>query len=72
MNEQEFLERLSELMDTEEVINMESSLSDIEEWDSLSYVSFLAMCTKFLKRRIEPQRVKEAKTVKDLYGIIIE
>ncbi|MBR3622978.1 MAG: hypothetical protein IKN43_06480 [Selenomonadaceae bacterium] len=72
MNEHDFIEQLVNLMDTEEDISMDSSLENIEEWDSLSYVSFLAMCTKHLGRRVEPQKVREAKTVRDLYEIVNE
>lgn len=70
MNEQEFLEKLTEVMDTEEELTMDSVLSDIEEWDSLSYVAFLAFCAKVAKIHVEPQEVRDSQTVKDLYHLI--
>ena len=70
MNEQEFIDELTDLMDTECELTMDSSLEDIEEWDSLSYVSFLSMSTKILNKRVEPKLVRSAKTVRDLYNII--
>ena len=70
MNEQEFIDELTDLMDTECELTMDLSLEDIEEWDSLSYVSFLAMSTKVLNKRVEPKLVRSAKTVRDLYNII--
>ena len=42
MNENEFIEKMVDLMDTEEEISPASKLADIEEWDSISVVSFLA------------------------------
>ena len=72
VSEHDFIEQLIDLMDTEEDIGMDTLLENIEEWDSLSYVAFLAMCTKLLNRRVEPQKVREAKTVRDLYEIITQ
>ena len=42
MTEQMFLEEMTDLMDTEEELSMDTALSDIEEWDSLSHVAFMA------------------------------
>ena len=50
MNENVFIEKMVDLMDTEDDIQMDTALEDIEEWDSLSYVSFLAWCAKEAKK----------------------
>lgn len=70
MNEQDFIEKLIEVMDTEEELQMDTALEEIEEWDSLSYVSFLALCSKVAKTHVEPQEVRDARTVKDLFDLI--
>lgn len=70
MNEQEFIEKMVEVMDTEEVLKMDSVLENIEEWDSLSYVSFLALCSKVAKTHVEPDEVRGAKVLRDLYNLI--
>ena len=70
MTEQAFIEKLVDLMDTEEELQMDSILAEIEEWDSLSYVSFLAMCSKVAKTHVEPDEVRNAQTVEDLYRLI--
>lgn len=70
MNEHAFIEKLVDLMDTEEELQMDSVLAEIEEWDSLSYVSFLALCSKVAKTHVEPDEVRNAQTVKDLYQLI--
>lgn len=70
MNEQNFLETLVDLMDTEVELKMDTLLADVEEWDSLSLVSFLSLCAKQAKERVEPKEVRNAKTVQDLFQII--
>ena len=69
MSENKFIEELVELMDTEEELTMDSVLSDIDEWDSLSYVAFLAMAAANSEKRIAPQDVKSAVLVRDLYEL---
>ena len=69
MSEKNFIDFLIDLMDTDTELTMETRLADIEEWDSLSYVAFLASMSKMVDRRIEPKEVKLAETVKDLYGL---
>lgn len=69
MSEKNFIDFLIDLMDTDTELTMETRLADIEEWDSLSYVAFLASMSKMVDRRIEPKEVKSAETVKDLYGL---
>ena len=70
MNEKDFIEKMTDLMDTEVDIQLDTALEDIEEWDSLSYVSFLAWCSKEAKTRVEPEEVRGAKTIRDLYQLI--
>ena len=69
MNEKEFIDKMIDLMDTEEEINMDSNLADIEEWDSLSYISFLAFCRTTTEKKVSPAEVKGAKTIRDLYNL---
>ena len=42
MTQEQFLETLTEILDYDGVLNYDMKLSEIEEWDSLSYISFLA------------------------------
>jgi len=57
-------------MDTELDLAMDTKLDDIEEWDSLSYVAFLAMASKHVNRRIDPKEVKATIIVRDLYELV--
>ena len=46
MSEQDFLMKMQEeILDTEDEITMGTKLSDIEEWDSLAFVSFMAFAS---------------------------
>ncbi len=70
MSEEKFIKQLTDIMDTEAELTLETKLADVEEWDSLSLVSFLSFCNARLKRPILPEEIKQAQTVKDLYKIV--
>lgn len=72
MTQENFLEKMVDLLDTEEEITMETVLADIEEWDSLSFVSFLAMASAVVKKKIEPSKVRDAIKIQDLYLLLEE
>lgn len=72
MKENEFIKQLTDIMDTETELTLDTNLSDVEEWDSLSLVSFLSFCNARLKRPILPEEIKQAQTVKDLFAIVEE
>ena len=69
MNEKEFIDKMIDIMDTEEKIDMDSNLADIEEWDSLSRISFLAFCRTISDKKVAPAEVRDAKTIRDLYNL---
>ena len=68
--EQEFLKKMVDILDCEQEITMDSILGDIEEWDSLSFVSFLAMANASYGKKVIPANVKAAKTIADLFEIV--
>ena len=68
--EKDFLEKMMDILDCEQEITMDSILSDIEEWDSLSFVSFLAMANASYGKKVIPANVKAAKTIADLFEIV--
>ena len=70
MDEKKFLEDLTELLDTESTISLDSKLDDIDEWDSLSYVSFVAVALSKYKVAVAKEEIKNAKTVNDLYKAV--
>lgn len=70
MTEKDFLAELTDLMDTEDEIVMETNLSDVEEWDSLSRVAFMALAATKGGGKVTPMEVKEAQKVRDLYELL--
>ena len=69
MNVEEFLKKLVDLMDTDAEINLSTKLADVEDWDSLSMVSFYSFCDSKLNRRLLPEQIKAASTVEDLFKL---
>ena len=59
-----------DLTDTEMELTMDTLLKDVEEWDSLSFVSFQANARVKHGLTLAPSDVKNAKTVKDLFALI--
>lgn len=66
-----FLNNLADLLDLESAeITMESYLTDLEAWDSLSIVSFAAMADIKYNKQLKATEVKAAQTVADLYALV--
>ncbi|WP_019551938.1 hypothetical protein [Propionispira raffinosivorans] len=70
MTKEQFLEKMNDILDSENKITMESILTDIEEWDSLSYVSFLAMANVSAGKVLVAEKVKAAQTIGDLFELV--
>ena len=71
MTEKEFIEKMQEdVLDTDADITLDMVLSDVEEWDSLSFVSFIAMAKESGFTNVNREVVNEAKTVKDLFELV--
>ena len=70
MNESKFLEIIKNILDDEN-ISMDSKLSEIEEWDSLSVVSYIAMADTKCGKKISPEQLKNCGSIRDLYSLII-
>lgn len=70
MTEKEFLKQLTEILETEKEISMGTVLGDLEELDSLSYVSIITMANATCGKRLTVKDIKAANTVADLYKLI--
>ena len=70
MSAETFIEKLTEIMDTEKNLTLETKLADVEEWDSLSFVTFLTYCNSKLGKSVTPDELKTAVTVNDLFKFI--
>ena len=63
MTKQEFIEKLSELLDVE--VNENTDLRELEEWDSLAMLGVLALYDE-IGVEIDINEMDEFKSVKDL------
>lgn len=70
MNKERFLEIMEEILDTEEDLTFGTVLDELEEWDSLSRIMFLAVMSDREKKIVKPGDVKNALTISDLYKLI--
>lgn len=73
MNNQRKLELLEEILDVEEnTLTPETVLSNLEEWDSIALISFIALMDDEFGEIIKGEKVKEQKTVADLMRLMEE
>ena len=70
VTEEDFIDDLKELLMTDSEISMDTDLLDIDEWDSFSAISFLAMISEKYGVNAEPFSVAEAVFVEDLYLVV--
>lgn len=70
INEVEFLDSLKGMLSTEDDIEMETDLMDLEGWDSFSMMSFIAMAEEKYGIKLKPFTVAGAVLVEDLYDVV--
>lgn len=73
MTEQEKLEKIAEILDLEvDEIDVKANLEDIEEWDSVAILSFIAMMDEEFNKAVKGAEIREAKTVQDLFELMVD
>ena len=70
MTKETFLEKMADILDAEEEISFDTELSGLEEWDSLSIVSYIAMANASCGMKVDVKNVREAVTIGDLYDLL--
>ena len=70
MTKDTFIEKMADILDVEDEISLDTNLSELEEWDSLSIVSYVAMANAACDKKVEVKRVREAVTIQDLYDLL--
>ncbi len=66
MTENEKLRLLEEIMDVEIPLMMETTLGDLEEWDSLSMLSLVAKVKELYGTNLKTEEINNFKTVRDI------
>lgn len=72
INEEKFLSDLRAMLKAEDEIEMDTDLMDIENWDSFSMMSFIAMAEETYGAKFEPFAIAGAVLVEDLYNVVNE
>lgn len=71
--EKEFIEKLKEVLEIEDrELNMADEFRTYDEWNSLAYLSLIAMFDEEYDIQIEEAEFKELRTVGDLYQKSLE
>lgn len=70
MTKKEFLNALEEAIGTsKDALSGNETLKDIDGWDSMATVSFIAMADERLGTLVEPAKLVTCKTVADLMAL---
>lgn len=66
-----FIKNFKEALDIEEVEVMEDTiLEEIEEWDSVGYISTMAMIDEEYDQVVSANNLKKCKSVSDIFNLI--
>ena len=66
MNKQEFLSELQEIMMLEDVLDVDSSLDEIDAYDSMTHLTLLGLFEDEFGKELSSQDLVDAQTVMDL------
>ena len=70
MNEKDFLKKFIDVTDTIKDVAMGTELRNVEEWDSLSKVNFIAMADADYGVKVTLKQLNACETVADLYELV--
>lgn len=66
MTKEEFIEQMTDVLQTEETLSMETTLEDIDEWDSLSMMATMAFLNKKFGVTLKIVEIKSFVTLGDI------
>ncbi|EPJ2017969.1 acyl carrier protein [Campylobacter lari] len=69
MTKEELLEAISEAMHMDEILKEDMILDDIDEWDSLAFVSIMVLFKNLLSKQISGDDLKKCEKVSDLLAL---
>lgn len=62
---------LEEMMELDEgTLTPETILADLEEWDSIAVISFIALMDEEFNKQIKGSQIKEFKVVADILAVM--
>ncbi len=73
MNKQQFLNALEDILELEQnTLSGQEVLLDIEQWDSLAFLSVIAMADEHFDIVIQGDKLEKINTVNDLVSLVEE
>jgi len=70
MTRQEFVDKLVDILETEEDLTPQTNLNDVEEYDSLTVLSIIAFVDKNFSKTLSADQLASVTTVNSLIDII--
>lgn len=71
MTDEQKIKTIEEILDLEEgTLTKETILKDLEDWDSVAIISFIAMMDDEFDKIVKGSVVREQKTVADLMALM--
>ena len=70
ITKKELLEEIKLTLQREEEISFETELVEMEEWDSLSYISIISLYDRLFDFIITIDKLKKSKTIDDLINLV--
>lgn len=71
MDKKTFLAELEMLLELDSgALRGTEALEDIEQWDSLAVISFIAMVDERMNIVVEGEALSESRTIEDLYRLV--
>jgi acyl carrier protein len=71
MNKQQFLDGIAEILELDEgTLKGDEILADIDEWDSLAFLSVIAMADEEFDVVIQGDKLEQISTVNDLVALV--
>ena len=71
MDEKTFLTDMEELLEVDAgSLNLGVELISLSQWDSLAFVSFLAMADSKYNTKVAPAELRQCKTISDLMKLV--
>jgi acyl carrier protein len=72
MSPEDFLQDFSEILEIDvNDISMNTKLADLSIWDSVNVLGYMMLVDERMGRQVDPEKVKDAQTVSDLYDLAV-
>lgn len=69
MTKEEFLVHLRDILQTEEALSEQTRLAEMEEWDSLSWMTLMAFFDRHFGKRITFEALGRCQTAADVIAL---